>query len=170
MLMTPGPRSPTAHSSPLPQSGHAISLGFCNKAVAISPQPERKKQTNTQTGNKTKIIAPVITLIFLTQCHAEKLAEVGREPAMSRGLFCCCVNWISALPVPPWQGSDWINGVESIVARQGGRLLAQLGSTMGAHWPAGSSGRPQTSERTLIAIDTPAPAWLLSLVSQLRQE
>lgn len=46
---------------------------------------------------------------------------------MSLGLFCCCVNWISALPVPPWQGSDWINGVESIVTQQGGRLLAQLG-------------------------------------------
>lgn len=59
--------------------------------------------------------------------------------------FCCCVNWISALPVPPWQGSDWINGMESTAAWQGDRLLARLGSSMGAPQPVGSPGRPQTS-------------------------
>lgn len=64
---------------------------------------------------------------------------------MSLGLFCSCVNWISALPVPPWQGSDWINGVESIATWQGDRLLVQLGFSMGTHWPAESPGRPQTS-------------------------
>lgn len=70
----------------------------------------------------------------------------------SGAFLCCCVNWISALPVPPWQGSDWINGVESTAAWQGDRLLAQLGSSTGALRAAGSLGRPQTSLRALITI------------------
>lgn len=59
---------------------------------------------------------------------------------MGLGLFCCCVNWISALPVPPWQGSDWINGVESLLTRQEARLLARLGLDHG-HSLAGREPR-----------------------------
>lgn len=58
--------------------------------------------------------------------------------------FCCCVNWISALPVPPWQASDWINGVESTAAWQEDRLLAQLGSWTGAPGLQGALGGPPT--------------------------
>ena len=130
----------------LPKWLHAITLGFCDKAMATSLEHGGKKGKKGWTHNKNKIIAPVIILIFLTQCHIEKLAMLRGEWGMSLGLFfCCCVNWISALPVPPWQGSDWINGVESTAAWQGDRLLAQLGSSMGAPRPAGSPGRPQTS-------------------------
>lgn len=127
----------------LPQTSRALNLGFNNKAMQLAQNMGEKKQL--QTRNKNKIIAPVITLIFLTQCHMETLAILCREWGMSLGLFCSCVNWISALPVPPWQGSDWINGVESIATWQGDRLLVQLDFSMGTHWPAESPGRPQTS-------------------------
>lgn len=75
--------------------------------------------------------------------HGEAGAALRGVRNESGAFLCCCVNWISAVPVPPWQGSDWIKGEESTAAWWGDRLLALLGSSLGAGGLQGAPGGPR---------------------------
>lgn len=72
----------------LPKWLHAITLGFfVTRPWQLAWNMEGKEKKKSWTHNKNKIIAPVIILIFLTQCHIEKLAMLCGEWGMSLGLF-----------------------------------------------------------------------------------
>lgn len=163
MLMTPGPLSRTAPSSP--RSGLTISF----KAVAISPEEGRGK--HPQTGHKKKRTAPVIALIFLTQRHGEKAAVVCGERGTSAGRLCCCVNWIRALPVPPWLPLIGLTAWRAQPHGRGGVDYSPAGLCRG-HSLVGWGPRegPDILKDLDNHLHTGWPARLLSVVSQLRQE